>query len=159
MKRKLFNLAAMLSMLLCMATVALWAANFDCDLWTGRATTVGELHSFGSTWEYVHTVSTSAAPVKSSLWGCFYSIAPIDVKGFGSRGWSSRPVGMECRIGSPYWIPTLLTSILPVTWVVSLVRRKRIGRCPTCSYDLTGNTSGVCPECGTKINPKAGACA
>ncbi len=23
-----------------------------------------------------------------------------------------------------------------------------IPRCATCSYDLTGNTSGVCPECG-----------
>ena len=22
------------------------------------------------------------------------------------------------------------------------------GRCPTCGYDLTGNVSGVCPECG-----------
>ena len=25
------------------------------------------------------------------------------------------------------------------------------GICPTCGYDLTGNTSGVCPECGTTI--------
>lgn len=24
--------------------------------------------------------------------------------------------------------------------------------CPKCSYDLTGNTSGRCPECGRKIN-------
>ena len=23
--------------------------------------------------------------------------------------------------------------------------------CPKCRYDLTGNVSGVCPECGTKI--------
>ena len=34
--------------------------------------------------------------------------------------------------------------------------RKRAVRptstCPTCGYDLTGNTSGVCPECGTKIS-------
>lgn len=27
------------------------------------------------------------------------------------------------------------------------------GRCLACSYDLTGNVSGVCPECGTAINP------
>ena len=25
------------------------------------------------------------------------------------------------------------------------------GLCPTCSYDLTGNTSGICPECGIAI--------
>ncbi len=24
------------------------------------------------------------------------------------------------------------------------------GKCPTCDYDLTGNTSGVCPECGAR---------
>lgn len=24
------------------------------------------------------------------------------------------------------------------------------GHCPHCGYDLTGNTSGVCPECGEK---------
>ena len=29
-------------------------------------------------------------------------------------------------------------------------RRKRLARglCPGCGYDLTGNLSGVCPECG-----------
>jgi len=30
-------------------------------------------------------------------------------------------------------------------------RRRRRGLCITCGYDLTGNESGVCPECGTKI--------
>jgi len=30
-------------------------------------------------------------------------------------------------------------------------RRLRLGLCITCEYDLTGNVSGVCPECGTKI--------
>ena len=25
------------------------------------------------------------------------------------------------------------------------------GVCQNCTYDLTGNVSGVCPECGTKI--------
>jgi hypothetical protein len=27
--------------------------------------------------------------------------------------------------------------------------RRRAGRCPRCRYDLTGNTTGVCPECGS----------
>jgi hypothetical protein len=26
--------------------------------------------------------------------------------------------------------------------------RWRAGQCASCGYDLTGNTSGVCPECG-----------
>jgi hypothetical protein len=37
-------------------------------------------------------------------------------------------------------------------------RRHRIslGKCAACSYDLTGNTSGVCPECGRPVAGKAG---
>lgn len=30
-------------------------------------------------------------------------------------------------------------------------RRRRHGLCATCRYDLIGNKSGICPECGTKI--------
>ena len=34
---------------------------------------------------------------------------------------------------------------------IELRRRARKGYCLTCGYNLTGNISGVCPECGTKI--------
>jgi hypothetical protein len=30
-------------------------------------------------------------------------------------------------------------------------RRKKKGLCLTCGYNLTGNVSGICPECGEKI--------
>lgn len=29
--------------------------------------------------------------------------------------------------------------------------RRRHGRCTQCGYDLTGNVSGVCPECGRNV--------
>ena len=29
--------------------------------------------------------------------------------------------------------------------------RREIGLCVRCGYDLTGNVSGVCPECGTQV--------
>ena len=35
------------------------------------------------------------------------------------------------------------------------VRRKRLGRCTNCSYDLTGNTTGRCPECGAMTTARA----
>ncbi len=31
---------------------------------------------------------------------------------------------------------------------------RRSGVCLKCSYDVTGNESGVCPECGSKIGRK-----
>ena len=33
--------------------------------------------------------------------------------------------------------------------------RQRHGRCRECGYDLTGNVSGVCPECGTATGGRA----
>ena len=38
-----------------------------------------------------------------------------------------------------------------------LTHSRSLGRCPTCSYDLTGNTNGVCPECGSALVGKVGA--
>ncbi len=41
-----------------------------------------------------------------------------------------------------------------VGWI--LARRKLDGFCPVCSYNLTGNVSGTCPECGTTTGPETG---
>lgn len=52
----------------------------------------------------------------------------------------------------PWWLPTLL--FLGITIVA-----QRRGGSPedgknvcSCGYNLNGNTSGICPECGTPIN-------
>ena len=49
-------------------------------------------------------------------------------------------------------------AVLPLTWTFVkgrhwIVQRKRMrtDSCPACGYNLTGNTSGVCPECGKLI--------
>ena len=47
------------------------------------------------------------------------------------------------------------TAIFAALWSLIVLRgpairafRRRRGLCPACGYDLTGNTTGVCPECG-----------
>ena len=51
--------------------------------------------------------------------------------------------GLACVIvGGP--------AITLAVWLVSR-RRPQPGRCAGCNYDLTGNVSGVCPECGRKV--------
>lgn len=54
-------------------------------------------------------------------------------------------------------VPCFLTSI--DVWIRARrnqrrrERRERLasGQCENCGYDLTGNVSGRCPECGTEI--------
>lgn len=43
-------------------------------------------------------------------------------------------------------------------WYRDTVRKSRLlddpHRCRVCGYDLTGNVSGICPECGTECMKK-----
>ncbi len=46
-------------------------------------------------------------------------------------------------------------------WATLLLRWSRrpcidLGCCQACGYNLTGNTSGICPECGTPCKPLEG---
>jgi hypothetical protein len=61
----------------------------------------------------------------------------------------------------PFWCPVLRNSLLwgasiaaflsAVLFVLRRFRRRTLpGYCSMCDYNLTGNTSGVCPECGVK---------
>ncbi|HEY3241813.1 MAG TPA: hypothetical protein VGM03_00550 [Phycisphaerae bacterium] len=49
----------------------------------------------------------------------------------------------------PVWLPVLIL-VAPTLWLWVRDRRPKPGHCQRCGYDLTGNTSGVCPECGTR---------
>lgn len=44
----------------------------------------------------------------------------------------------------------ILFAFLPCLWALRVYRTwgVRKGHCPNCHYNLTGNLSGVCPECG-----------
>lgn len=71
------------------------------------------------------------------------------------------------QAGVPDWVWFALPwldwalAVLLVSMMYSLVtpckhRRHRPGSCAACGYDLTGNVSGRCPECGTAPVHSAG---
>ncbi len=47
----------------------------------------------------------------------------------------------------PFWLPFLVVA-LPIAYLFRRDRRHPRGHCQACGYDLAGNVSGVCPECG-----------
>jgi hypothetical protein len=52
----------------------------------------------------------------------------------------------------PLWSALTITAAYPLYRVLRR-RRAPSGHCQTCGYNLTGNVSGICPECGTPITP------
>jgi predicted membrane protein len=51
----------------------------------------------------------------------------------------------------PLWVPFLVFLIPTVLLWRREGRGLPAGHCHRCGYDLTGNVSGVCPECGTEL--------
>ena len=68
------------------------------------------------------------------------------------EAWTNEPFGTwEAEV--PFWWLLLLLGIL-TAYLWWLDRRPPTGHCQRCGYDLTGNVSGVCPECGEGIMGK-----
>ena len=70
----------------------------------------------------------------------------------GKRHWEELAETTPLSLGVPLAAALLMLQLydivsLNVWWKHE--RRRRHGRCVPCGDDLTGNLSGVCPECGT----------
>lgn len=54
-------------------------------------------------------------------------------------------------VSIPLWMPLALIGLPTVLLFWRDRGRIPPGHCQKCGYDLTGNVSGVCPECGERI--------
>jgi hypothetical protein len=125
--------------------------------WSARVQRVDNPDSFTPAIGY----SSTSTPVVRS----FLGVQVIQVRGWLATPtnpalFGSGPVLPLVSINVPLIWPTLLTAVPPLAWLVlHLRRRRRLGTnlCIKCGYNLTGNVSGVCPECGTAVAGEAGA--
>lgn len=183
MKRRFSRFALALSPVLCMATAALWI--MPSSEWSnhGRRTFFFSVdkHQFLQ----MHIFRASASPVVSPpqenirafvRWQvAIPSGALFDFLGFrvdhypwfkGSRSADGHNFLTHVRTRWSVAVPFLgLFLLFALPWVVKvsawagrrLRRSPRAGCCINCKYNLTGNTSGMCPECGTPIPSPVGA--
>jgi len=68
-----------------------------------------------------------------------------DPSGTGQPTWSR-------TLTIPLWM-LLAAMLVPMIHLWRMDRRPPPGHCPRCRYNLTGNTTGVCPECGQPVPP------
>lgn len=52
-------------------------------------------------------------------------------------------------VASP--VISIIPLLLAFWWINRREERRANGQCVECGYSLTGNRSGVCPECGRRI--------
>jgi hypothetical protein len=62
------------------------------------------------------------------------------------KGWPFREIGINAVV-----LCALIYQHLSTRVAQSKINRVLQGFCLTCGYNLTGNTSGACPECGHEI--------
>ena len=153
MRRRLFNFAAAM-WLLCAATMVtwVWSQVAECLVW--YAYPDGGTEKFG--WYegslYYHTTN---ARYKQPGWHWMMrTVSDLDpngvVPGYAGYGFFHRFRNNTIAIRVPLYVPLLCFGTIAV--YLTLRRRPRKpGTCHACGYNLTGNTSGVCPECGTAI--------
>ena len=79
--------------------------------------------------------------IEPSAYGWFLAFVPGQITSTGAFG--------SWRLWTfPLWIPLVVIGIPTLLlWHVEQCSAPP-GYCQTCTYDLTGNTSGFCPECG-----------
>jgi hypothetical protein len=58
-------------------------------------------------------------------------------------------------VAIPLWAPWLVMAVPSGLFWWRHWRRAGPGQCRACRYDLAGNVTGICPECGTKAEVRA----
>lgn len=155
-------------LLLLLATSGLWLRSgfySETMLWGYKTGLRGLASDFGSLFYVDAACGSPAAPAdewpnqfdrcRASGFNWFqWGPARLELLGFVFV--LTAPPLLLLVIGVPYWfICLVLTSpfTLQMLRAVRTRRRRKKGLCLECGYNWTGNVSGICPECGERIDP------
>ena len=172
MKRRIFKLGALLSSVLCVATVVLWVRSCgvrDRIIWEREDGSILRVYSDWGRIDLLIDAGPSVMNVHIQPPGTYYDTHQHErgvnpdsgdwtglFKGFLGFEWEHN-AGAR---GSTYGVVIPLWFCVAVLGAAAFYLRRRakpgntLGVCSTCSYNLAGNTSGVCPECGTAVAGK-----
>lgn len=70
---------------------------------------------------------------------------------FWTWDWRNNLIGDEIDVPGWVGILPLLILLIVIARIRRLKRNRKLNLCPRCGYDLTGNISGICPECGNAV--------
>jgi hypothetical protein len=174
MKRRLFNLAAAVSLVMMLALLALWVHSyfFVDSFSTARChwiSTSGRLlfvRTGSGTPDqrrefYKYSTSTDAGKNLSDTYAKMRGVG----NWFNRRGFifwylaAFRDRRHVIMLGFPYWAGIIAALVIPFCWaqrareVRRRLRRGSAGKCSACGYDLRA-TPDRCPECGMAVAPK-----
>ena len=187
-RRWMFNFAAVVSLLFCLATAVMWIVSHDayCGLslvdaskpedatWTEWFFYRGKLGLATLRYRAGKTEIESFAFRGKHRRVTWLGEPPIMAQGLaenaeaGHEDWQfagfsySNDLSTVTDVLIPLWAITCLFATLPtLNTLLTLARKlhRGKGRCTACGYNLTGNTSGTCPECGTPVPAKPEAVA
>jgi len=161
MKHRLFTLGSLVSLVLCLATAVMWVRSY----W------IGEIWAIAiPLWKQPSPRAKLVHIIEIATSRGWYAIDFAEgTAGRGERDIildhfsSATEEGVTLRIEDPLTLvasrayslllPAVVFAVPPALWLAFRRGRDRWNgfRCRICSYNLTGNTSGVCPECGTPV--------
>jgi hypothetical protein len=166
-KRPLFNFAAVLSLLLCVAATVLWVRSYMVATAFGyyserlKDGMYHDYYVYSAHGQIAFTVFRQDSPsteLRDRFLGTWAS--PLQTSnrpdawrflGFRLERVVHLPMRDWTTWGVPYGFLFALTITMPAIWIIHRRRhryRANAGLCPRCGYDLRA-TPDRCPECGT----------
>lgn len=149
-----------LCLVLTLLSAGLWCTSyFNLAFYHRRSLTIVLLSRGAIEWTYQRAGSWQEEAMQRTQFSLSYP-QTIQIGGFSGFGTYWKPKRIDYGLGMsqvtiPLWIPTsFFLAILCVSWALPAYRRRKRrqhGLCLVCAYDLTGNVSSICPECGAKV--------